>query len=107
MYKAYCASCHGVSGKGGGPAAAAMKRPPTNLTMLAVHNGGRFPAVRVFQSIEGDASIAAHGSRDMPVWGAAFRQMGGSDEASVKLRVRNLVRYIESIQSGAADAHKQ
>ncbi|HWQ53508.1 MAG TPA: cytochrome c [Bryobacteraceae bacterium] len=107
MYRAYCASCHGVSGKGDGPAATALKRQPADLTALAGRHGGRFPSVRVFQSIEGDASIAAHGSREMPVWGAVFRQIGGSDEAAVKLRVRNLVRYIESIQTGAAGSHKQ
>ncbi len=98
MYRAYCASCHGVKGKGDGPAAPALKREPTDLTTLAKRSGGEFPAVRVFQSVEGDAAIPAHGSREMPVWGAAFRHMGGSDEAALKLRLRNLVRYIESIQ---------
>jgi hypothetical protein len=75
-----------------------MKAPPTDLATLARRNGGKFPEVRVYQSIEGDAELAAHGSREMPVWGTAFRTMGGSDEASVKLRVRNLTRYIESLQ---------
>ncbi|HSW51455.1 MAG TPA: cytochrome c [Bryobacteraceae bacterium] len=98
MCRAYCASCHGLDGRGRGPAAAAMKRPPTDLTTLARRNGGKFPEARVYQSIEGDAELAAHGSREMPVWGTAFRTMGGSDEASVKLRVRNLTRYIESLQ---------
>ena len=98
MYKAYCASCHGLDGKGKGPAAAAMKIPPADLTTLARRNGGKFPEIRVFQSVEGEAGLAAHGSREMPVWGTAFRTMGGSDEASVKLRVRNLTRYVESLQ---------
>ena len=98
MYRAYCASCHGLDGKGKGPAAPAMKTPPADLTTLARRNGGKFPEVRVFQSIEGEAGLAAHGSREMPVWGTAFRTMGGSDEASVKLRVRNLTRHVESMQ---------
>jgi mono/diheme cytochrome c family protein len=98
MYVSYCASCHGVNGKGKGPAAAAMRIPPADLTTLAKRNGGKFPEVRVFQSIEGKADLAAHGSREMPVWGTAFRTMGGSDEASVKLRVRNLTRHVESLQ---------
>ena len=76
-----------------------MKAPPPDLTLLSKRNSGRFPAVAVFQSIEGNAAIPAHGSREMPVWGAAFRRMGGSDDAGVKLRMRNLVRYIESIQA--------
>ena len=34
MYTAYCASCHGASGKGDGPAAPALKVPATDLTKL-------------------------------------------------------------------------
>jgi mono/diheme cytochrome c family protein len=98
MYRAYCASCHGVQGKGDGPAAPALKQRPADLTTLAKQSGGKFPAVRVFQSVEGDAAIAAHGSREMPVWGTALRRAGADNEAALKLRVRNLVRYIESIQ---------
>jgi mono/diheme cytochrome c family protein len=98
MYRTYCAACHGVTGKGDGPAAAALKAPPPDLTTLARRNGGRFPAVRVYQSIEGSAMIAAHGSSEMPVWGTVFRQQGGSDEAQVKLRVRNLTSFIQSLQ---------
>jgi len=30
MYNSYCAVCHGIDGKGKGPAAAAMKSPPTD-----------------------------------------------------------------------------
>lgn len=99
MYRAYCASCHGPLGDGRGPVAPALKKPPADLTLLARRNGGRFPAVRVSQSIEGSAEIAAHGSRDMPVWGTVFRERGGGDEARIKLQVRNLTSYIESLQA--------
>jgi len=97
-YRTSCASCHGISGKGDGPAASALKRPPTDLTTIARRNGGRFPAVRVFQSVEGSALIAAHGSREMPVWGEVFWRKGGADQAQVKLRVHNLTNFIESLQ---------
>ena len=40
--QAYCASCHGVDGKGRRPAAPALKMPTTNLTTLAAKNGGDF-----------------------------------------------------------------
>jgi mono/diheme cytochrome c family protein len=43
MYREYCAACHGVSGKGNGPAAPALKTTPTDLTQLAARNGGVFP----------------------------------------------------------------
>ncbi len=98
-YRTYCASCHGLAGKGDGPVASALKTPPKDLTAIARRNGGRFPAVRVFQSVEGSALIAAHGSTEMPVWGDVFRQRAGTDEAQVKLRVRNLTTFIESLQA--------
>jgi len=40
--------------------------------------------------------VAAHGSRDMPIWGKVFRTLG--DDAMVRLRVENLTHYIESFQ---------
>ncbi len=98
MYTAYCASCHGVDGKGDGPAAAALKTPPTNLTLLAVKNGGTFPDAHIMQIIRGDSMTAAHGNEDMPVWGPMLMTMGQHDTAQVQLRIRNLTKYLESIQ---------
>jgi mono/diheme cytochrome c family protein len=98
MYKQYCASCHGVDGKGDGPAAPALKVPTTNLTTLAMKSGGTFPAAHVAAVIQGDGMTSAHGSKDMPVWGPIFRTMGGHSQAQVQLRIRNLVTYLESIQ---------
>ena len=43
MFGDYCAPCHGISGKGDGPAASALKTPPADLTVLAKTNGGKFP----------------------------------------------------------------
>ena len=77
MYNAYCASCHGEDGKGDGPAAPALKMPTTNLTTLAAKNGGVFPAAHVAAVIQGDAMTAAHGSKDMPVWGPIFLSISG------------------------------
>lgn len=98
MYVAYCASCHGTDGKGNGPAAPALKAPPTDLTQLAAKNGGTFPDAHIMQVIKGDSMTAAHGNKDMPVWGPMFMQMGQHDTAQVQLRIRNLTKYLESIQ---------
>ena len=56
MYIAYCASCHGKDGMGHGPAAAALKMQPTDLTILAVKNGGKFPESHIAGMIKGTAS---------------------------------------------------
>ena len=100
MYMAYCASCHGQDGEGNGPAAAALKTHPTNLTILAAKNGGKFPEVHVVAVIKGDNLTPAHGNKAMPVWGPVFLSMSTSphDEAQEQMRLRNLTKYIESIQ---------
>ncbi len=81
MYTAYCAACHGANGKGDGPAASAMKLPPTDLTQLTAKNNGKFPTQEVYTSIKGDTAmpVAAHGTKDMPVWGTVFNSMSHSD----------------------------
>ncbi len=98
MFKSYCASCHGTDGKGSGPAAAALKTAPANLTILAAHNGGKFPEMKVYGAIKGDSNTPAHGSKEMPVWGSMFQAMSHGDQGQVQLRISNLTKYIASIQ---------
>jgi mono/diheme cytochrome c family protein len=98
MYMAYCASCHGADGKGDGPAAPALKALPTNLTFVEAKNGGVFPEAHIMQVIKGDSMTAAHGNKEMPVWGPVFMLMGQHDTAQVQLRIRNLTKYLETIQ---------
>lgn len=99
MYVSYCASCHGVDGKGGGPAAAAMKNAMPDLTRLAVAHEGKFPFERVIQMIRGDVNSPSHGSQDMPVWGPVFLKMSQHQPAEVHQRVQNLAKYIEGMQT--------
>ncbi|MGA7380882.1 MAG: c-type cytochrome [Terriglobales bacterium] len=98
MYTTYCAVCHGTDGKGAGPAASALKTPPTDLTMLSKGNGGKYPALKVAATIRGEANLPAHGSKDMPVWGSLFWGMSHGHEGEVQQRVANLTKYIESLQ---------
>lgn len=99
MYTAYCAVCHGTDGKGDGPAASALKMPPTDLTQLSKNNGGKFPAMKVTSSIRGTSDLPAHGSKDMPVWGELFWSMSRGHEGQVQQRVANLTQYIENMQA--------
>ncbi len=98
MYKTYCAVCHGTEGTGNGPAAEALKVPPTDLTALAVKNGGKYPALKVAAIIRGEQVLAAHGTKEMPIWGNLFWSMSGGHEAEVQQRVANLNKYLESLQ---------
>ncbi len=98
MYKTYCAVCHGVEGKGNGPANDALKVPATDLTTLAQKNGGKYPSLKVAAVIHGENQISAHGSKDMPIWGNLFWSISGGHEAEVQQRIANLNKYIESLQ---------
>ncbi len=53
LYAEFCASCHGLSGKGDGPAAAGLERVPSDLTTLSARNGGTFPLTNVLSTIDG------------------------------------------------------
>ena len=99
MFNSYCAVCHGTDGKGNGPAAAAMKTPPTNLTVLSKSDGGKYPAAHVAAVIRGQANTPSHGSQDMPVWGPLFSSISQGHDSQVQQRVANLVTYIEGLQA--------
>jgi mono/diheme cytochrome c family protein len=99
MFKTYCAVCHGLDGKGTGPAAPAMKTVPTDLTALAQKSAGKYPAPHVAAVIRGQASTPSHGSQDMPVWGPLFSSIDQGHDAQVQQRVTNLVNYIETVQT--------
>jgi mono/diheme cytochrome c family protein len=96
LYTKYCASCHGVDAKGGGPAAPALKTPPSDLTIIQ-KPGEPFPTFKIMTVIEGEKVIAPHGSREMPVWGTIFRRT--EDAARGRSNVYTLTKYIESIQA--------
>jgi mono/diheme cytochrome c family protein len=102
MYVTYCAACHGLDGKGGGPTAKALNTVPPDLTLLTKHNNGTFPDTHVYTVIRGDSAMpAAHGEKDMPVWGSLFTSLCGGNptvDAEVHQRVANLTKYVESLQ---------
>lgn len=99
LFRFYCATCHGRDGKGEGPAAAALKVAPPDLTLIARRQGGTFPRERVeaFVANDGEPLIAAHGSAEMPVWGPVFRGLDPSDTMA-QIRIANVVAYLRSIQ---------
>jgi mono/diheme cytochrome c family protein len=98
-YVFYCASCHGRSGGGDGPASSALRTRPADLTTLSERNGGVFPRERVTAYVNGSGrQIAAHGGSDMPVWGPAFKALDASDTRA-QVRMSGIVSHIESLQA--------
>jgi mono/diheme cytochrome c family protein len=97
LYRQYCAVCHGPDAKGDGPAASALKRPPTDLTQLKAKNKGKYPTLAVQMSIKGSTGVVEHGTGEMPIWGPIFSSTGQSKDLG-DMRVASLVKYLESIQ---------
>ncbi len=97
LFQSYCASCHGLDGRGTGPAAPALKTKVPDLTILTRVNRGKFPVDHVRQVILGDLALPAHGSREMPPWGPVFHHVQ-RDMDWGEVRVSNLVEYLRSIQ---------
>jgi len=99
LYFNHCAACHGAEGEGGGPVAATMRIGVPNLRTLAQRSDGVFPADGVTAYIDGRELNAAHGDRQMPIWGDVFRgPEQGTSERTVRRRIAALVDFIESLQ---------
>ena len=101
LYLQHCASCHGESGDGAGPVSGSLKRPPSDLTRIAERNGGRFDEADVMSFIDGRRTVAEHGPREMPVWGAVFEEQSRPDHYPAYtslMHSRALTDYLRSIQ---------
>ena len=98
MFQSYCADCHGRDAKGDGPLVAVLKVAPPDLTILAKRNQGKFPVEQVSRIIRGPSGNAAHGSREMPVWGPVFRNMDKGHKGRAEVRIKTLTSYIASLQ---------
>jgi mono/diheme cytochrome c family protein len=104
-----CEQCHGVLGKGDGPAAKHLAKHPADLTRLSATNGGVFPFERVYEMIDGRLDVVMHGPRTMPVWGERYKRdvltevptYSVSDEMAnvlARRRILMLIEYISTLQ---------
>jgi mono/diheme cytochrome c family protein len=106
-YTSNCAACHGVTGNGDGPYKRYLMMKPTDLTVLAKANNGVFPYQRTYEIIDGRQDVAAHGPRDMPIWGNDYSVMAAGhyvdvpydQEAYVRTRIMALIDYIGRLQA--------
>ncbi|HMA58529.1 MAG TPA: c-type cytochrome [Pseudolabrys sp.] len=105
-YVSRCAVCHGERGKGDGPLNASLKTPAPDLSKIQKNNVGVFPFDRIYRVIDGREVVAAHGPRDMPVWGSGitvnlttgFRVNPKERESYVRGLIIALIGYIYSLQ---------
>jgi mono/diheme cytochrome c family protein len=105
-YEAQCSVCHGMGAKGNGLYTPSLKIPPSDLTTLAKRNGGVFPVERITKVIDGRTAIAAHGTREMPIWGTRFAVNAGEhfgdvpydQEAYLRGQILALIDYLDRLQ---------
>ena len=101
-YRTYCASCHGVDGKGEGPLAENLRFHPPDLSLIAKRHGGEFPTEKVIRIVDGRNPLKGHGGPDMPIWGDAFRNAEtGYDDAAARAKIRGVVDYLKTLQAPA------
>ncbi len=116
VYQAYCAYCHGDDLRGRGPGSVGVKIPPTDLTTIALRNGGKFSAGAVEENInrwkrvpktmmDFNATQRAMStgqdneySLPMPVFGPIFAKLYPQEIRDRVVRMANLVSYIKSKQ---------
>lgn len=102
LYQEHCASCHGAQAHGDGPVALSLRVAVPDLTRIAAREGGKFPVDRVRSVIDGRTPLAPHGTRNMPVWGWAFRASTTSTDPQAEYRTQALIGlladYLRSIQ---------
>lgn len=105
-YVQYCASCHGMKGKGDGILAEAMRVAMPDLTQISTRRKGQFPEAEVAEIIDGRKYILSHGTSQMPVWGERLGQESHGNRESnreplIHTRIATLVAYLKSIQEVA------
>jgi mono/diheme cytochrome c family protein len=101
LFWRFCGSCHGTEARGDGPVSGSLKVAVPDLTTIATRYGS-YPAARVRNVIDGRRrGKAAHGTREMPVWGFEFRVEEGGDvnaQLAVRSAIDKLVEYLRSLQ---------
>jgi mono/diheme cytochrome c family protein len=100
-YLHYCASCHGIDADGRGPMAHALTTSPPDLRYLGERYGMPLPTGTIARFIDGRQYVAAHGPREMPVWGRRFYDIWTakqSSERDLQVQIREIVQYLNAIQ---------
>lgn len=104
LYLTHCQGCHGLEGRGDGPAAASLRTPPADLTRLWQRYGSPLDRARLTAYIDGRGLLQVHGPREMPVWGDEFFEDAPPLSPSHVERAKQhlidvLFEYLETIQT--------
>jgi len=101
MYDDLCAVCHGLTGKGDGPAAPALNTPVPDLTQFGADTGSEYHAQ--LESVISGINRNVH--RDivgMPLWFREFQyvrrdKFGHPRTTYANLKIHSLAEYVEQL----------
>lgn len=106
LYRRFCASCHGLEGRGDGPVASTLRVEVPDLTRPFRRSLALDPRERIARIIDGRYIIAAHGTRIMPVWGEDLTRLeiGNPDaERSTEIIIARLADYVAGLQQSKSN----
>lgn len=108
MYDQLCAVCHGVDGKGDGPAAQALANPVPDFTQLGTGVGGEYSSAQLKHVIAGRSRTVHEGIVGMPLWEVEFqyvhRSWNGQPSTSyARAKIHSLAEYVEGLTLAATD----
>lgn len=98
LYRTFCASCHGDTGRGDGPVADLAVRRPANLTTLALRHGGVYPRAAVRATLDGTSAVEGHAGPGTPDWAESLRRSARGDERAVQQQIDAIVAHVETLQ---------
>jgi mono/diheme cytochrome c family protein len=90
LYTSICWVCHGLEGKGDGPAAAGMKVKPRDFTAKDFSVAGR--GEEIYRTISEGAAKSFHGSESMIAWKGSLTPQ----------QIRDVMAYIERLKPPVA-----
>jgi mono/diheme cytochrome c family protein len=106
LYLQHCVSCHGVDGKGDGPAAARLSTSPADLTKIAARRDGVWPAFEIMTILSGySRNILPR--EDMPVIidlldnEMSEFDIGNGEAVLMPTKLIAIASYLESLQDPA------
>ena len=92
LYVTYCSGCHGISGKGDGPAAKTLAPKPADHTIAAMKNYSDQYLASIIS--KGGASVGK--SPLMPAWGSVLKES----------QIAAIVDHIRGLSPGQKDTAK-
>ena len=101
LYRRFCASCHGLEGRGDGPVAVTLRVEVPDLTRPVRRSVALEPREQIARIIDGRHIVGAHGTRIMPVWGEDLMRLeiGNPDaERSTEVIIGRLADYVAGLQ---------